>query len=85
MLDGVHAVQRPFQGVWWQQCHVRLQRHVLGRTPQHLRAHMATGQRIPQADERPTTRTALAALADRVDGQGRPCSYDLRGCPETSI
>ena len=60
----VHAVQRHFQGVLWQRWQVHLQRHVLGRTPRHLRAQMAPGlRRMFQVDAHATARTAFAALA----------------------
>ena len=66
----VHAVQRHFQGVLWQRCQVHLQRNVLGRTPRHLRAQMATGlRRIFQADDRATARMAFAALAAALAGK----------------
>jgi putative transposase len=66
----VKAAQRYFQGVIWQRCQVHLSRHVLGRTPHHLRAHMATGlRRIFQAEDRPTARAAVAAVAAALDGK----------------
>ena len=66
----VHAVQRHFQGVLWQRCQVHLQRHVLGRTPRHLRPQMAIGlRRIFQAADRLAARTAFAALAAALAGK----------------
>jgi putative transposase len=66
----VKAVQRSFQGVLWQRCQVHLQRNVLGRTPRHLRAQMATGlRRIFQAADRLAARTAFAALAAALAGK----------------
>ena len=66
----VKAAQRYFQGVIWQRCHVHLQRNVLGRTPRHLRAQMATGvRRIFQAVDGPTARAALRALAATLEGK----------------
>lgn len=66
----VQAVQRSCQGVLWQRCQVHLQRNVLGRTPRHLRAQMATGRRriFPAAD-RLAARTAFAALAAALAGK----------------
>jgi transposase-like protein len=50
----VKAAQRCFQGVSWQRCQVHLRRHVLVRTPHHLRAQMAAGmRRIFQATDTP--------------------------------
>jgi putative transposase len=66
----VKAVQRHFQGIRWQRCQVHLQRNVLGRTPRHLRAQMATGlRRIFQADDRATARAAFAALVATLEGK----------------
>lgn len=66
----VKAVQRHFQGVIWQRCQVHLQRNVLGRTPRHLRGHMATGlRRIFQAADRLVARAAFAALAAGLEGK----------------
>ena len=66
----VKAAQRHFQGVLWQRCQVHLQRNVLGRTPQHLRAQMAAGLRhIFQAADVPTARTAFAAVAAALEGK----------------
>jgi transposase-like protein len=66
----VKAAQRHFQGVLWQRCQVHLQRNVLGRTPRHLRAQMATGLRhIFQAADLPTARTAFTALAAALEGK----------------
>jgi transposase-like protein len=60
----VKAVQRHFQGVLWQRCQVHLQRNVLGRTPRHLRAQMATGlRRLFQAADRLAARAAFAMVA----------------------
>ena len=64
------AAQRHLQGVLWQRCQVHLQRHVLGRTPQHRRAQMAAGVRhIFQAADLPTARTAFAAVAAALEGK----------------
>jgi transposase-like protein len=66
----VKAAQRHFQGVLWQRCQVHLSRNVLGRTPRHLRAHMATGlRRIFQAEDGPTARAAFAAVAAALEGK----------------
>jgi putative transposase len=66
----VKAAQRHCQGVLWQRCQVHLQRHVLGRTPKHLRAQMAAGVRhILQAADLPTARTAFAAVAAALEGK----------------
>ena len=66
----VKAVQRHFQGVIWQRCQVHLQRNVLGRTPRHLRGHMATGlRRIFQAADRLAARAAFATLAAGLKGK----------------
>jgi putative transposase len=66
----VKAAQRAFQGVIWQRCQVHLQRNVLGRTPRHLRAQMATGlRRIFQAEDRAAARTAFAVLATALEGK----------------
>jgi transposase-like protein len=66
----VKAAHRHFQGVLWQRCQVHLQRNVLGRTPRHLRAQMATGLRhIFQAADLPTARTAFTALAAALEGK----------------
>jgi len=66
----VKAAHRHFQGVLWQRCQVPLQRNVLGRTPRHLRAQMATGLRhIFQAADIPMARTAFTALAAALEGK----------------
>lgn len=66
----VKAAQRSFQGVLWQRCQVHLGRNVLGRTPRHLRAQMATGlRRIFQADDRPAARAAFAVMAAALEGK----------------
>lgn len=66
----VKAAHRHFQGVLWQRCQVPLQRNVLGRTPRHLRAQMATGLRhIFQAADLPMARTAFTALAAALEGK----------------
>jgi putative transposase len=66
----VKAAQRAFQGVIWQRCQVHLQRNVLGRTPRHLRAQMATGlRRIFQAEDRAEARTAFGVLAAALAGK----------------
>jgi transposase-like protein len=66
----VKAAQRHFQGVRWQRCQVHLSRNVLGRTPRHLRSHMAAGlRRIFQAEDRPTARAAFAAVAAALEGK----------------
>ena len=66
----VKAAHRSFQGVLWQRCQVHLQRNVLGRTPWHLRAQMATGlRRIFQADDRPAARAAFAVVAAALEGK----------------
>lgn len=66
----VKAAQRYFQGVLWQRCQVHLGRHVLGRTPRHLRAQMALGlRRIFQADDRPAARAAFTAVAAALEGK----------------
>ena len=66
----VKAVQRHFQGVIWQRCQVHLQRNVLGRTPRHLRGHMATGlRRIFQAADRLAARAAFATRAAGLEGK----------------
>src|SRR5919199_945449 len=66
----VKAAQRYFQGVLWQRCQVHLGRNVLGRTPRHLRAPMATGLRhIFQADDRPAARAAFAVVAAALEGK----------------
>jgi putative transposase len=66
----VKAAQRPLQGGLWQRCQVHLQRHVLGRTPKHLRAQMAAGVRhILQAADLPTARSACAAVAAALAGK----------------
>lgn len=66
----VKAAQRSFQGVRWQRCQVHLGRHVLGRTPRHLRAQMALGlRRIFQANDRPTARAAFTVVAAALAGK----------------
>jgi len=66
----VKAAQRHFQGVLWQRCQVHLARNVLGRTPHHLRAHMAAGlRRIFQAQDHSTARAACAAVATALGGK----------------
>jgi putative transposase len=66
----VKAAQRHFQGVLWQRCQVHLQRHVLGRTPKHLRAQRAAGvRRLFQAADVPSARTAFAAVAATLEGK----------------
>ena len=66
----VKATQRSLQGVLWQRCQVHLGRNVLGRTPRHLRAQMATGlRRIFQADDRPAARAAFAVMAAALEGK----------------
>lgn len=66
----VKAAQRHFQGVLWQHCQVHLTRNVLGRTPRHLRAHIAAGlRRIFQAEEHATARAAFAAVAAALAGK----------------
>jgi putative transposase len=66
----VKAAQRYFQGVLWQRCQVHLGRHVLGRTPRHLRAQMAAGlRRIFQAEDRAAARAAFAAVAAALEGR----------------
>jgi putative transposase len=66
----VKAAPRQFQGVIWQRCQVHLQRHVLGRTPHHLRTQMAAGlRRIFHAADAPTARAAFTALAAALAGK----------------
>lgn len=66
----VKAAQRHFQGVRWQRCQVHLTRNVLGRTPRHLRTHMAAGlRRIFQAEDGATARAAFVAVATALEGK----------------
>lgn len=66
----VKAAQRHFQGVIWQRCQVHLERNVLGRTPRHLRAQMATGlRRILQAEDGAAARLAFAAVVTALEGK----------------
>ena len=82
----VKAAQRHFQGVLWQRCQVHLQRNVLGRTPKHLRAQMATGLRhIFQAADVPTARTAFAAVAAALEGKADRALAVLEGGLEDAL